>query len=69
MVLLKCKLHKASDLVYFVHLYTNSPPDNPEYKMVFLVHVSQGNRGADTRNDVKEIAFDPISIAFNTLRK
>lgn len=30
--------------------------------MVFLVHVSQGNRGADTRNDVKEIAFDPITI-------
>ena len=37
--------------------------------MVFLVHVSQRNRGANTCSDVKEIAFDSISIAFNTLRK
>ena len=44
-------------------------PDNTEFKMVFLVHVSQRNRGADTCSDVKEIAFDSISIAFNTLRK
>lgn len=39
--------------------------DNAEYKIVFLMYVSQRNRDADTCSDIGEIAFDSI----DTLRK